>query len=115
MCFTVNGSAWHRSSIVFAADDVGKWSHIAFVYDSVAKQVAFYIDGRLDRHSRPCRFSRPGPVRGLKIGGGLAAEVDDFRLYAKALTTAEIAELAKSVRFTNISDAKKLTDVRWSR
>ena len=48
MCFTANGLSWQSSGILIAAADLGKWRHLAYVYDGVARQVSFYIDGRLE-------------------------------------------------------------------
>jgi hypothetical protein len=76
----------------------GRWTHVAGVYDGVARRV--YLDGlpagenampqqRADMGA-PLSIGRPGAYNGLYFRG----RIDDVRLYARALSAAEIKALA---------------------
>jgi len=76
----------------------GRWMHLAFVYDSMARTASFYVDGRPDgmtvlTEAPPARL---GPAR---IGNWnaedrkLSGRVDEFVLLGRALAPEEIRAL----------------------
>lgn len=81
----------------------GEWHHLAYTFDSTAG-AAIYVDGRLQDNGN--YVFTPGSVfrkdtYGLTIGsasGGndtCKCRIDELRLYKRALTAAEIKELAQ--------------------
>lgn len=97
----------------------GQWHHLAFVYNETDSKVSAYVDGQLKRTLGPIKVG--DNPRGAKkfsnatnfiIGGwnkqadaggvqdpwihGYSGEMDQFRLYGKALTAAEIQSLFNS-------------------
>jgi VanZ family protein len=78
---------------------VGRWYHVAGVYDAPAKSLDVYVNGRLDngyllgtvtttqRSSREAVYiGRRSSDRGFEFAG----EIDDVRIYSRALTRVEI-------------------------
>jgi len=76
----------------------GRWMHLAFVYDSMARTASFYVDGRPDgmtvlTEAPPARL---GPAR---IGNWnaedrkLSGRVEEFVLLGRALAPEEIRAL----------------------
>ncbi len=76
----------------------GRWMHLAVVYDSVARTVRFYLNGRFDNESRqaiamPARF---GPAQ---IGNWdsndrkLSGRVDELLILGRAMSDDEIRAL----------------------
>ena len=114
--FAVKGLPAHTSDSGFQTDDLGWWKHVAIVYDDTAKTVSFYIDGRPAGTRSYAEAAKLDLSDGLTIGGGapgirgLDGEVDEFRVYAKALSSAEIAAMAKPAEFVGIGAVKKLAD-----
>jgi hypothetical protein len=113
--FAAKGLPAQTSDYRFSPEDLGLWKHVAIVYDGAAKTVSFYIDGKLDSTRSYAEAGKLDLSGDLRIGGapgvrGLDGEVDDFRVYAKALSAPEIAELAKPTKFAGISEVKKLAD-----
>ncbi len=91
----------YRSSSLPEADDFGRWLHLAVVYDTAAKQVAFYADGRLVTVKStaddtapvlgPCEIgnwdawtSHPFAVRNFR------GRIDELMIFRRALTAAEV-------------------------
>lgn len=83
--------------------DFGRWIHLAWTWDAEARRVSLYVDGVLDAHlpiagAAPVRF---GPAQ---IGNwdrqhrNLNGQLDELLLSARALSAAEIAELAEPGR-----------------
>jgi VanZ family protein len=80
-----------------------RWYHLAGVYDAGARTIDVYLDGRLD-NGRLCGrvtgrqrvsafhtfLGRRGDQRGFEFAG----DVDDVRIYSRALDESEIAEVA---------------------
>ena len=91
----------------------GKWEHVVFTWDERAKEAKLYHNGRRYRHvsdstgpmaavvsrkvGAPFTFDRPGFDRFFVgcLGDGRQFDglVDDFRIYAEALSDAEVAAL----------------------
>ena len=78
--------------------DLYKWTHLALTYDLEARRVRMYIDGALDMESSFSAASlfplssefRLGAVNGINDSNG---EIDDFRIYNRALSKDEIARI----------------------
>ena len=85
-----------RRGVVFA----GRWHHIAVVADSVQGRAAFYADGRDVTEQGGLRrdFKLAGPLLiGRRVKGGplpFDGQLDDIRIYGRALSTSEISALA---------------------
>ncbi len=87
--------------------NLGQWYHVAATWDG--SEVRIYVGGVLDKTPPDLRGGTIGTdTRPLYIGGRGTADVldgivDDVRIYDRALTAAEVAELATpspSVRIT---------------
>ncbi|MGW4411944.1 LamG-like jellyroll fold domain-containing protein [Nonomuraea sp. NPDC004702] len=86
-----------------AAPRLNEWTHLAGVYDSAAGQISLYVNGRLESSAAvPAPWNAAGP---LTIGRGKAAgaaadfwpgDVDDVRLYGRAMFADEVADLVNS-------------------
>lgn len=76
----------------------GRWVHLAVVYDSAAKTVRFYLNGRFDKESRQA-IAHPARLGAAQIGNWdrqdrkLSGRVDELLLLGRAMTDAEITEL----------------------
>lgn len=95
------------SPVVFSPERFGQWVHLAVVYDTALREVRFYVDGRpISRHAmkRPVVLT-PGIV---DIGNwtppadrlerpirNFTGCIDEFRLYARALSDAEVRKLSE--------------------
>ncbi|MCX6346292.1 MAG: LamG domain-containing protein, partial [Armatimonadetes bacterium] len=114
ICLAINGNRVAASDFKFTPETLGWWKPIAIAYDSSAKSVSFYVDGKLDCTRTLTEAPKLDLSSGLKVGGGAAGvrgldgEIDDFQLYAKAISAAEIAEMSKPTNFPSIADVKKL-------
>jgi uncharacterized membrane protein (UPF0136 family) len=86
---------------------VGRWYHLAGVYDAPAKTLDVYLDGKPDngfllgtvtaaqRSSREAVYiGRRSSDRGFEFAG----LIDDVRVYSRALTNAEIDALTRGMR-----------------
>ena len=84
-------------------DLLGKWSHFAFVFDRVNHRVTAFINGKAQ--SQPLNIAKVvgsidntrafniGTLYGWKTDGVL----DEFRMYNRAVTAAEVKQIAGSV------------------
>jgi len=78
----------------------GKWSHLTFVYSSstATKTVKFYIDGAL-KGTTALSTANSAVLGALQLGGwdgggrNFKCYMDDFRLFGRALTAAEVTNL----------------------
>lgn len=76
----------------------GRWVHLAVVYDSAAKTMRFYLNGRFDKESRQA-IAHPARLGAAQIGNWdrqdrkLSGRVDELLLLGRAMTDAEITEL----------------------
>jgi fructan beta-fructosidase len=88
---------------------VGRWVHIAGVYDAASGKASLYVDGKLlgdDTQAGEMRLDPESLSRPLMIGGELIdadvndvqnvfdGYVDDVRVYDRALSAEEIGKLA---------------------
>ncbi len=79
---------------------LGRWYHVAGVYDAEARTLDVYLNGKLDNGSllgtvTSKQHSSRSPVnvgrRSDFEGFGFAGSIDDVRIYSFALTNAEVA------------------------
>lgn len=106
-----DGSRWIETKVNFYKDDVGsngqggdleleRWYLVTFVIDAAHGECRLYLDG--DRKKTIPFSGRPKllePGRVLRIGDTGAGEfmdgvIDDVRIYAEALTDAQVTALA---------------------
>ena len=77
----------------------GQWHHLAVVADSAQGRASFFVDGRevTATSGLPHGFQIGGPLRiGRRVQGGplpFDGQLDDLRIYRRALTPAEITAL----------------------
>jgi hypothetical protein len=86
-----------------AAPRVNEWTHLTGVYDAAAGRLSLYVNGNLES---TVAFTQPWNATGpLTIGRGKAAgtaaefwpgDVDDVRVYGRAMFADEVAELVNS-------------------
>lgn len=85
-----------RNAILRADADLldGSWKHLAVVADSGARQITMFVDGEPVAGMRmPLPISRaptPGRMSGQWAGGCFKGDLDDIRLYDRALSAAEV-------------------------
>jgi hypothetical protein len=99
-------SPWAHAAVPLPDSAVGRWVHLAGVYDAAAQQVRLYVDGRLvATAARPTAWTAAGP---LTIGAawwtapGLPAgrsdwwpgDIDDVGAWAGVLADSQILDLA---------------------
>jgi len=98
--FSVNGNApVDAYSAAAPGKNSGTWNHLGVAYDSRAKKVRFYLNGKLDKE---LQYQSALPVRlsALRLGAWdkeprfLCGRLDDVRIYSKALDDAAIAKVA---------------------
>ena len=112
----VEGRPAQWSAYRFTPEQSGEWHHIAVAYDPEAKAVSFYIDGKLDvtrtlAEAPPLNLSTQVRLGGAEGGARcFNGELDEFRIFEKALSAAEIATLAARPSIASIADVKKLSD-----
>ncbi|MHC4202854.1 MAG: LamG domain-containing protein [Planctomycetota bacterium] len=87
------------SSHAFSEQDIGKWFHVAGVYDTAGKTWNTYVNGKLDG-GRALPKEVPVRIGPALIGGWdnnqrhIDAKLDDVRIYDRALSAAEVKALA---------------------
>lgn len=92
LAFTVAGSP-SSSFTVGASVPTGQWVHVAAT-SVPGGELSFYVDGAFVR-------SIPGPAAGfdgdagVQLGNAFLGLVDDLRVFDRALTAAEVSELAR--------------------
>ena len=112
----VEGQPAQASEYRFSPEHAGEWHHVAVSCDPKAKAVSFYIDGKLDvtrtlTEAPPLNLSTQVRLGGANDGARcLDGELDEFRVFERALSTGEIAALATKPASTTIADVKKLKD-----
>jgi len=113
---SLDGLPPQTSEFRFVPAHAGEWRHVAATVDPAAGTVEFYIDGKLDvvrkfPNAPTLNLSRAARIGGAESGArGFSGEIDEFRLYEKALPAADIAKLAKRETFMTITAAKQLKD-----
>ena len=95
--------------------NTGQWYHVAATWDGSTVRV--YLDGVLD-NDPPDSYTSPLATdsRPLYIGGREGADwfdgiIDDVRIYNRALTAVEVAQLADTLRYQQFTEAKADSDV----
>jgi hypothetical protein len=82
-----------------ALADIGRWYHVAAVFDAATDAYQIYIDGQLHRSGVSTRDITIQAAARLSFGTRTGAvehfggALDDFRVYNRKLTAAEISEL----------------------
>jgi hypothetical protein len=91
----------YRSPSLPETDDFGRWLHLAVVYDTVAGQVAFYVDGRLV-NAKPAAVDTALVLGPCQIGNWAAwkddafpvrnfqGRIDELMIFRRALSAAEV-------------------------
>jgi hypothetical protein len=110
---TIRGEGYDRPAFAVRADatalveaaaalEVGRWTHLAGTYDGATLRI--YMDGRLEATRALAGAIRTSSAP-FRIGGGgsgdvpespFHGEIDEVRLYGRALAEAEIRSLATS-------------------
>jgi Concanavalin A-like lectin/glucanases superfamily/FecR protein len=78
--------------------EVGRWVHLAVVYDSEARTTRFFLNGRFDSESREAT-AHPARLGPAQIGNWnrtdrkLSGRVDEMLILGRAMTDAEIRAL----------------------
>ena len=114
--FGITGVAPQSSEFRFTPDQAGEWRHVAVTYDPAAKNVAFYIDGKLDVTRKVAdapglNLSRTARIGGAEAGArGFSGELDEFRIFEKVLGAGEVADLAKREKFMTIAELRSHKD-----
>lgn len=97
ICGPINGVGDVASKFRFVGN-TGKWVHVAYACDPKDRRLYMYINGKLDSTGSMFEL-RPINLTHCKLGswggGGrfLDGKIDDLRIYDKALTADEIAEI----------------------
>ncbi|MCX5672397.1 MAG: LamG domain-containing protein [Planctomycetota bacterium] len=98
--FSVNGSdPVDAYSTAAPGKNLGAWRHVAAAYDSRAKKVRFYVNGKLDREFGYAS-AIPAKLSALRLGAWdkeprlFTGKLDDVRLYSRALDAAALAKVA---------------------
>jgi hypothetical protein len=92
----------------------GMWKHVAVVADSRARQATMYMDGVAVAHKPMALPISKAPVKerltGWFYNGFFQGELDDIRLYNRALTAEEIQRLFASQADVQVDAPKILLD-----
>ena len=70
----------------------GRWTHVVLTWDEAALEAVLFVDGSEAYRSRYAAYFVPIDQR-FRIGAGLDGQIDDARLYARALTPQEVLAL----------------------
>ncbi len=96
----------HDTPVLFTPEHFGRWTHLAVVFDPVAGEVRHYANGELltrstlkDTEALKIGMAELGNWNDRSTGGvairHLSGAMDEFALWDRALSDAEIAALAK--------------------
>ena len=96
------------SPVVFKSERFGQWVHLAAVFDTAGREVRFYVNGeRLSRHplKRPLtpkpataelgNWIPSSDYRGAHPVRNFVGCMDEFSLFARALSDEEVRQLAQ--------------------
>lgn len=110
MILGVGGAGNYTSPRVLGPADLGRWIHLATVYDAAAGKVVHYVDGRAVHigEIRVPQTLRIGTAElgnwGLPIGSSrqtirnLNGRIDEFALFSRPMTAAQIADIYQAGR-----------------
>lgn len=97
----------HNTPVFFTPERLGRWTHLAVVFDPASKEVRHYANGELLTRS-PLKETTPLKIGIAELGnwsdrrnqGGVAIRhlsgaMDEFALWDRVLSDSEIASLAK--------------------
>jgi len=91
----LNGFPDSRTSVL---PEQGRWVHLATVYDSAAKTVRFYLNGRFDKETRQA-IAHPARLGPAQIGNWdrqdrkLSGRVDELLILGRAMSDDEVRAL----------------------
>ncbi len=85
---------WRDFNSSFAAWD-GQWHHYAATYSAQARKVMLYVDGELKTAADHDGGRLRTNAADLVIGSGFPGAVDEMVLYGRALSPAEVIQLAR--------------------
>ncbi|MDA7887750.1 DUF1553 domain-containing protein, partial [Akkermansiaceae bacterium] len=100
-------NTWSSNAIKVVSSDVlapGKWQHVVLTYDGSSKAagVKIYLNGKLSQNqveadtlSKTIATSQPFRIGSRSTGSRWKGEVDDLRIYRRALSESEIPASAK--------------------
>ena len=78
--------------------EIGRWVHLAVVYDSIARTTRFFLNGRFDNESReaiahPARFGPSRIGNWDRVDRKLSGRVDEMVILGRAMTDTEVESL----------------------
>lgn len=78
--------------------EIGRWMHLAVVYDSVAQTTRFFLNGRFDGETREATAhpARLGPAQignWNRIDRKLSGRIDELLILGRAMSDAEVSAL----------------------
>jgi hypothetical protein len=85
----------HPESRTPVLSTVGRWMHLAFVYDSEARTASFYVDGRPDGVTE-LAFAPPARLGPARVGNWnakdrkMSGRIDELVFVGRALSADEI-------------------------
>jgi len=93
-----SGEQYEADSLTPVLPEQGRWVHLASVYDSQARTVRFYLNGRFDKEVR-FQVAHPARLGPAQIGNWnrndrkLSGRVDELLLLGRAMSDGEIHAL----------------------
>ncbi|WP_018353416.1 LamG-like jellyroll fold domain-containing protein [Longispora albida] len=91
--------AAYYSALSAAPPKLNVWTHLTGVYDGQAGQVRLYVNGVLEGTAAvPQTWAATGPLYLGRDGGSLQGELSEVQVWNRAISTAEVADLAPPVR-----------------
>jgi len=98
-------SCWIGNVGAVSPQAIGKdtWRHVACVFDG--KVLALYVDGSIQRCQARTQPIPTAGTAGTKLGENLVGDIDDVRIYARALAGTEICSHADKTGCTATCDA----------
>lgn len=87
-----------------AAPRLNEWTHLAGVYDSAARQLSLYVNGKLESSvaftTQPWNATGPLTIGRGKVNGAATeffpGDIDEVRAYGRAMFADEVADLVNS-------------------
>jgi endo-1,4-beta-xylanase len=96
---TDSDSGTWQTALSKTVPSVGNWTHLAGVYDSAAQQLRLYVNGAREATAgAPSSWHAGGPFHvGRSISGSqFVGALDDVRLYAVALSDADVTAVYRA-------------------